>query len=256
MQQELFQKINRLTGRAIGDYNLIREKDRILVAVSGGKDSLLLLKLFREFKKKSPVPFEFTAVHLDQGNGSKTYRTLETLFQEWNVHYKIVHENTHSIVKSKIPEGQIMCPMCSRLRRGILYRTARELKCNKIALGHHSDDLLETFMMNAFFSGKLGSMTPIYQIDEGDLYVIRPLIYLQESMISEYVTEAGWPVEACSQCGSSDILRRSQMKDLIADLEKKFPGMKHSLMGALKNPHANELLNRDLWKHPDFAVPN
>jgi len=253
---ELYQKITRQTGRAIGDFQLIKENDSILAAVSGGKDSLLLLYLLKEFQKKSPVPFHITAVHLNQSQDGKTYQVLEEIFQEWDISYKIVHEDTHSIVKQKIPEGSIMCPMCSRLRRGILYRTARELKCNKIALGHHADDLLETFLMNAFFSGKLGSMTPIYRTGEGDLFVIRPLVYVSEKMILDFVQSMGWPVEACSQCGSSEILRRSQMKDLLLDLEKKFPGIKQSLSGALKNPHVNELLDKQLWGSPDYAIPN
>jgi len=253
---DIYEKINKLTGRAIGDFSLIQENDSILAAVSGGKDSLLLLHLLMEFQKKSPVPFQVTAVHLNQGSDNKTHITLKNIFEDWNIPYKIVHEDTHSIVKEKTPPGEIMCPLCSRLRRGILYRTARELKCNKIALGHHRDDLLQTFLMNAFFSGKLGSMTPVYRIGEGDLCVIRPLVYVEEDMIIEYVESRGWPVEICSQCGSSEILRRSQMKDLLTELEGKFPGMKNSLAGALKNPHVNELLDRNLWSHPDFAMPN
>jgi len=254
VEMNLFEKLNRKIARAIHDYDLIRDGDRILVAVSGGKDSLLMLHFLSLFQKKSPVPFELLAVHLDQGD-SLPVDELRELIEGWGLACKIVSEDIRSVVKAKVKEGEIQCPLCSRMRRGILYRTAREEGCNKIALGHHQDDLLQTFLLNAFFSGKLGTMTPIYEIQEGDLKVIRPLVYLEEEWIETYVAEKGWPILACSSCGSADVLRRKQIATLLGELEGRFPRIKQSLAGAIKNPHCNELLDRSLWSHPDFARP-
>jgi tRNA 2-thiocytidine biosynthesis protein TtcA len=247
-------RINRAIGEAIADYGLIQNGDRILVAVSGGKDSLTLLHFLGAFRKKAPVSFELLAVHLDQGDGIPT-DPMSALFTEWGIPFEIIHEDIRSIVREKVEPGGIQCPVCSRLRRGILYRCARERGYNKVALGHHRDDLLQTFMLNALFAGKLGTMPPIYRIEAGDLMVIRPLVYVHEEWIVKFIKMAGWPLFACSSCGSSDVLRRAEMGRLLVDLEARFPGAKNSLFGAIGNPHRNELLDRTLWSHPDHALP-
>lgn len=253
--QKLHTKINHGIGRAIEEFKLICEGDRILVAVSGGKDSLCLLHFLLQFQRKAPISFEVLAVNLDQGQPGFPPEVLPNLFEAWGAPYHIEKQDTYSIVLERI-QGRTMCSLCSRLRRGILYRVARERGCTKIALGHHRDDLLQTFLMNAFFSGKLGSMPPIYTIEEEDLQIIRPLYAVSEAWIAEYVALSQWPIIPCNLCGNQEGLKRQEMAELLGTLEKSYPELKNSLFGALGNVHRNELLDRSLWAHSDFAVPH
>lgn len=240
-------KINHLIGRAIVEYQMIREGERILVAVSGGKDSLCLLHFLQDFQKKAPVRFEILAVNLDQGQPGFPADVLPRLFADWDVPHHIEFQDTYSIVLEKTKEGGTYCALCSRLRRGVLYRIAREKGCSRIALGHHRDDLLQTFLMNALFSGKLGTMPPIYTVAEGDLQVIRPLYAVPEDILARYAALSSWPIVPCNLCGSQEGLKRKEAAALLESLEAKNPGVKASLFGAMGNPHLDELLNASLW---------
>ncbi|MCB1315501.1 MAG: tRNA 2-thiocytidine(32) synthetase TtcA, partial [Leptospiraceae bacterium] len=236
------------------EFDMIADGDRILVAVSGGKDSLCMLHFLELYRRKAPVRFDIIAVNLDQGQPDYPDHILPALFQDWNENYHIEKQDTYSTVLEKTPPGGTFCSICSRLRRGILYRLAREQGCNTIALGHHRDDLIQTFLMNAFFSGKLGTMPPRYLVEEGDLTVIRPLASVPEDWIRAYVTAAGWSIVPCNLCGSQDGLKRAEMRKLLDSLQSRFPEIKNSLFAALANPHRNELLDRTLWTDPEIAV--
>ncbi|MCP5484862.1 MAG: tRNA 2-thiocytidine(32) synthetase TtcA [Spirochaetales bacterium] len=234
-------------GRAIAAFDQIQNDDRILVAVSGGKDSLCLLHFLSELKRRAPVRFDLIAVNVDQGQPGFPARTLPTLFREWGVQFHIETQDTYSIVLEKTPEGKAYCSLCSRLRRGILTSVARRLDCNKLALGHHREDLVHTFLLNALYSGKLGTMPPIYEVAEGGLSVIRPLCSVPESWLAEYARMAGWPIIPCNLCGSQAGLRRAKVRELLNTLEKNDPEIRNSLFAALGNVHRNELLDRSLW---------
>lgn len=243
----LDRKINREVGRAIREWNLIQPGDRILAAVSGGKDSYTMLHYLLKFQKKAPIEFEVVAMNLDQGQPGFPKETLPHLFEEWGATYHIETQDTYSIVLDKLDPGATMCSLCSRLRRGVLYRVARELKCNKLALGHHRDDLLQTFLLNAFFSGKLGAMPPMYRTKDGDIDVIRPLYSVPEHWIKEFVDMQAWPIIPCNLCGSQEGMRRQQMASLLEDLRASNPNVKNSLFGAMGNIHKNEMLDRSIW---------
>lgn len=245
--EALFQSMNRSVGRTIHDYDLIQDGDRILVAMSGGKDSLFLLYILLEFQKKAPVHFDLIPVHLDQGQPGHEPAALKDLVESFGLDLHIEYQDTYSTVLELTPEGKTYCAVCSRMRRGILYRLAREMGCHRVALGHHREDLLSTFLMNAFFNGKLGSMPPVYRIEEGDLHVIRPLASVSEDDIKDFVSQKGWTVLPCNLCGSQEGARRKQMEQMLADLEKTSPQIKHSLLAALGNIHTDELMDRKLW---------
>ena len=252
----LAERIERDIGRAIGEFGLITDGDRILVAVSGGKDSLCLLHFLKRFQRKAPISFGLLAVNLDQGQPNFPDHILPDLFARWDVPFHIEKEDTYSIVLEKTPVGKTFCTVCSRLRRGILYRVAREHGCNKLALGHHREDLLATFLMNAFFSGKLATMPPVYTIEEGDLQVIRPLYAVPEERLAEYAAAKGWPIVPCNLCGSQEGMKRGAMQELLIELEAKHPGVRESLLGALRHPHPNMLLAPELWSSPMGAEPH
>lgn len=243
----LDRKINREVGKAIREWNLIQDGDRILVAVSGGKDSYTMLHYLIKFQKKAPVDFKIIAMNLDQKQPGFPADVLPGLFESWNVEWHIETQDTYSIVTDKLDKNATMCSLCSRLRRGILYSTARKLDCNKLALGHHRDDLLQTFLLNAFFSGKMGTIPPIYRIKEGDLDVIRPIYSVPEHWIKEFVDIQKWPIIPCNLCGSQDGLKRQKMAELLDKLREKAPFVKDSLFGALSNIHKGEMLDKKLW---------
>ena len=245
--RELDRKIRREMGRTIAAFRQIEDGDRILVAVSGGKDSLCLLHFLSELRRRAPVRFDLLAVNVDQGQPGFPTETLPTLFREWGVAFHIETQDTYSIVLEKTPEGKAHCSLCSRLRRGILSSVARRLECNKLALGHHRDDLVHTFLLNALYSGKLGTMPPIYEVAEGGLSVIRPLCSVPESWLAEYARFAGWPIIPCNLCGSQVGLRRAKVRQLLDTLEQSDPEIRNSLFAAMGNVHRNELLDRLLW---------
>lgn len=247
-ENTLHKKINAHIGKAIADFKMIEEGDKLLVAVSGGKDSLCLLHFIKAFQKKAPINFEFIAVNIDQGQPNFPDQILPELFQQWEVPHHIEYRDTYSIVIDKIKDNKTYCSLCSRLRRGVLYDLATKMNCNKIALGHHLDDLLETFLMNAFYSGQLASMAPHYQTDKEGINVIRPLYSLEEKTIAEYVQLQGWPIVPCNLCGAQDGMKRQFVKHLLGDLQKGNPQIKASLLNALKNPDPEFLLKPELWK--------
>jgi tRNA 2-thiocytidine biosynthesis protein TtcA len=244
LNMDLERRLLRDMGRAIGDHRLIEEGDRIMVAMSGGKDSYGLLVLLRAMQARAPVTFDLVAVHLDQGQPGYDGAPLEHWLRAEGVSYKILRENTYAIVTDKIPEGKTYCSLCARLRRGILYRAAGELGCNKIALGHHREDALETLLLNLFFGGKLASMPPRLQSDDGRFVVIRPLAYAAEADLAALAAERGFPILPCKLCGSQEDAQRKQMKALLADLERKNPTLRQTMLAAIGNVVPSHLYGR------------
>ena len=242
-ESPIFRRLGRDVGRAVGEYSLIAEGDRILVAMSGGKDSYGLLVLLKALQKRAPVNFDLLAVHLDQGHPGYDGSPLARWLAAEGTPYKILSEDTYSIVTEKIPEGKTYCSLCSRLRRGILYRAADELGCNKIALGHHRDDALETLLLNLFFGGKLAAMPARLVTDDGRREVIRPLILAAESDLTLLAEERAFPILPCNLCGSQSEAQRKQMKALLADLERTNPTLRSSMLAALGNVVPSHLMD-------------
>jgi tRNA 2-thiocytidine biosynthesis protein TtcA len=243
---DLERRLLRDVGRAVGDYRLIEAGDRILVAMSGGKDSYAMCVLLRALQARAPIRFELVAVHLDQGQPGYDGGPLRSWLEGERVPHKILHENTYAIVTDKIPEGRTYCSLCSRLRRGILYRAAADLGCNKIALGHHRDDALETLLLNLFFGGKLASMPPRLRSDDGRFIVIRPLAYAAEADLAAFAEDRGFPILPCKLCGSQTDAQRKQMKALLVELERKHPTLRASMLAALGNVNPSHLYDRRL----------
>jgi len=246
--------------RAIANHRLIENGDRILVAISGGKDSYGLLVLLRDLQARAPIEFDLVAVHLDQGQPGYDGVPLEAWLAAESVPYKILHENTYDIVVDKIPEGKTYCSLCSRLRRGILYRAAGELGCNKIALGHHREDALETLLLNLFFGGKLASMPPRFTTDDGRFVVIRPLAYAAEADLAALAAARGFPILPCKLCGSQDEAQRKQMKALLTEMERKHPTLRQTMLAAMGNVNPSHLYDQRLQATPaaeqtNHAVP-
>ncbi len=250
----LQKKLARSVGRAIADFAMIAEGDRILCAVSGGKDSYVMHELLVDLERRAPVSFEVIAVNVDQGHPGYPREKLHDYMAAGGHRFRMVHEDTYSIVKAKVPEGKTTCSLCSRLRRGILYSLARELGCNKIALGHHRDDAVTTLMMNLFFSGTLKAMPPKLVNDEGDVVVIRPLSYCAEDDLSAYAEERAYPIIPCVLCSGQPNLQRRIVGDMLAALDKKHPGVRDSMLAALRNVRPSHLFDADLWRELDLAV--
>jgi tRNA 2-thiocytidine biosynthesis protein TtcA len=229
-------------GRAIADFDLIREGDRVMVAVSGGKDSYALLLLLETMRRRAPVKFSLVAVHLDQAQPGHDVEPLRAWLVERGFDHRIVREDTYSIVKQTVPEGRIPCSMCARLRRAILYRLADELGCTKIALGHHREDALETLLLNLFFAGKLASMPAFLTSDDGAHVVIRPLIYCAESDLAEFSGQHRVPILPCNLCGSQPNTQRKQMKALLERMESEHPRLRQTMLAAVGNVHLDHLL--------------
>jgi tRNA 2-thiocytidine biosynthesis protein TtcA len=234
-------------GRAIADFALISEGDRIMVAVSGGKDSYSLLVALETLRRRAPVPFELLAVHLDQGQPGHDPAPLAAWLAGNGFDHRIVREDTYSIVASKIPEGRTACSMCARLRRAILYRLAGELGCNRIALGHHRDDAVETLLLNIFFAGKLAAIPARLVSDDGASVVIRPLIYCGEETLVRFAEAQRFPILPCNLCGSQPDAQRKQMKALLTRLEAEHPNLRQTMLAALGNVNPSHLLDRELF---------
>ncbi|MDE2422672.1 MAG: tRNA 2-thiocytidine(32) synthetase TtcA [Betaproteobacteria bacterium] len=231
-------------GKAIGDYQMIENNDRLMVCLSGGKDSHTLLDLLLEIKKRAPIEFELIAVNLDQKQPGFPAHILPEYLQDRAVDYRIIEADTYSMVKEKIPSGKTTCSLCSRLRRGVLYRTAKALKATKIVLGHHQDDMLETFFLNLFYGGRLKGMPAKLVSDDGHHVVIRPLAYSREKDIARYAKHRDFPIIPCDLCGSQANLKRQGIKEWLRTMEKDFPGRLESITQALQQvtpSHLNDL---------------
>ena len=244
---KLHKRLRREVGKAIADFNMIEEGDRVMVCLSGGKDSYTLLDILLNLKLNAPVNFEIVAVNLDQKQPGFPEEVLPTYLQQLGVEYKIVEENTYGIVKEKIPEGKTTCSLCSRLRRGILYRTATELGATKIALGHHRDDMLETLFLNMFYGGKMKSMPPKLISDDGKQIVIRPLAYCREKDIARYAEAKQFPIIPCNLCGSQPNLQRQVIKEMLQQWDRKYPGRIETMFSALQNIVPSHLCDAKLF---------
>ena len=239
-------------------YNLLEKGDRILVAVSGGKDSYGLLHLLSDWQSRLPFSVELIAVHLDQAQPGYDGERLENHLRSQTVPFEILREDTYSVVVEHVREGGTYCSLCSRLRRGALYIAAERLGCNKIALGHHRDDALETFLMNLVYAGKLQAMPPKYRTDDARFEVIRPLIQCEEKKLAKFAEEQAFPILPCNLCGSQDGLKRDRMTRLLAQLEAEQPNVRSVMMAALANVCPTHLLDTDLaraWAERDPSIP-
>ncbi|GAB2898255.1 tRNA 2-thiocytidine(32) synthetase TtcA [Uliginosibacterium flavum] len=243
----LKKRLMRGIGQAIADYNMIEEGDVVMVCCSGGKDSYALLNLLRDMRERAPIDFRIIAINLDQRQPGFPAEVLPAYFESIGVEYRIVTEDTYSIVKDKIPEGKTTCALCSRLRRAIIYRTASELGATKIALGHHREDLIETLFLNMFFGGKLKAMPPKLLSDDGQHMVIRPLAYCAEKDIAKYARAMDFPIIPCNLCGSQETAQRKQIKALLGEWEHSFPGRVESIATALQNVVPSHLADGKLF---------
>lgn len=243
---KLEKRLFRLTGQAIGDYNMIEQGDRVMVCMSGGKDSYAMLDILLKLRERAPIDFSIVAVNLDQKQPGFPEHVLPDYFRSIGVDFHIENQDTYSIVKRVVPEGKTTCSLCSRLRRGILYRVAGELGATKIALGHHRDDIIETLFLNIFYGGKLKGMPPKLQSDDGKNVVIRPLAYVREPDLERYAEYKQFPIIPCTLCGSQPNLKRAEMKSLIRLWEKQHPGRIKSIFSALSNVVPSHLMDTDL----------
>lgn len=247
---KLNKRLRRLVGQAIQDYRMIEHGDRVMVCLSGGKDSYTMLDILLQLREKAPVDFEIHAVNLDQKQPGFPEHILPEYLADLDIPYTIIEQDTYSVVKRVIPEGKTMCSLCSRLRRGALYTFAAEHGYTKIALGHHKDDIVATFFLNLFFGGRLAAMPPKLRSDDGRNMVIRPLAYCRERDIANYTEERAFPIIPCTLCGSQDDLQRQQVRRMIADWERSDPSRIEHIFTSLCNVQPSQLADRVLF---DFA---
>ena len=242
-ENKLDKKLCRLAGQAIIDYNMIEDGDKVMVCLSGGKDSYAMLDVLMKLRERAPIDFDLVAVNLDQKQPGFPEDILPNYLKNLGIPFHIEEQDTYGIVKRVVPEGKTTCGLCSRLRRGILYRVAGELGATKIALGHHRDDILETLLMNMFHGGKLKGMPPKLKSDDGKHIVIRPLAYVPERYLERYAQQMNFPIIPCNLCGSQENLQRNAMKAMLRDWEKKFPGRVESLFSSLQNVVPSHLMD-------------
>jgi tRNA 2-thiocytidine biosynthesis protein TtcA len=247
---KLAKRLRHQVGQAIADFNMIQDGDRVMVCLSGGKDSYTLLDILLKLQAKAPVRFELTAVHLDQKQPGYDAEVLPNYLRGLGVPFEILEQDTYSVVKRVIPEGKTMCSLCSRLRRGSLYTYAAEHGYSKIALGHHRDDIVETLFLNLFHQGSLKAMPPKLRSDDGRNVLIRPLAYCAEDDIAEYAAQQGFPIMPCNLCGSQENLQRKAIKAMLAEWDRKHPGRVDSIFRAIGNVAPSQLADPKLF---DFA---
>ncbi len=241
------------TGKAIGDYNMIEEGDTVLVCMSGGKDSHALLMILLALQERAPIDFKLIAMNLDQKQPGFPAEVLPAYFEKMGVDYRIVNADTYSIVKEKIPEGKTTCSLCSRLRRGVIYTTAKELGANKIALGHHRDDIVETLFLNLFFGAKMKAMPPKLATNDKQNTVIRPLAYCSEKDIASYARQMAFPIIPCDLCGSQENLQRQKVKHMLQAWEREQPGRINNIFRAIANVEPSHLADFNLYDFKNLS---
>ena len=243
LQKHLESKVS----KAIADYGMIEDGDTVLVCVSGGKDSYTLLSLLMALRRRAPIDFRLIAMNLDQKQPGFPAEVLPNYLAAIGIDYRIVEQDTYAVVKSKIPEGKTTCSLCSRLRRGVIYRTAKELGANKIALGHHLDDIVHTFFLNLLFGGRLKAMPPKLVTDDGAHVVIRPLAYCSEADIARFARGMAYPIIPCNLCGSQENLQRQKVREMMADWDRRYPGRSESVFSALQKVVPSHLADHALF---------
>lgn len=241
-------RLKKAVGEAVVAFRMLEEGDRVLVALSGGKDSYSMLVLLEELRRRAPISFELVPVHLDQKQPGYEGGALRAWLEARGGEFHILEQDTYAVVQQKIPEGKTYCGLCSRLRRGILYNAAQELGCSKIALGHHRDDAAETLLLNLFFSGQMKTMPPLLRSDDGRNVVIRPLYDCAEADLARFAESQAFPIVPCNLCGSQDGLWRQRVKLLIGDLEQRIPDVRSNIHAALKNVQPTHLPDLELWR--------
>ena len=253
-ENKLEKKLCRLVGQAIGDFGMIEDGDKVMVCASGGKDSYAMLDILMKLRERAPIHFEIVAVNLDQKQPNFPAEILPNYLKGLGIQFHIEEQDTYSIVKRVVPEGKTTCGLCSRLRRGILYRVADELGATKIALGHHRDDILETLMLNMFYAGKLKGMPPKLRSDDGKHIVIRPLAYVPEKLLERYAGDMNFPIIPCDLCGSQPNLQRQVMKEMLRDWEKKHPGRVENLFRSMHHIVPSHLMDSEAFDFKNLEI--
>lgn len=252
--EQLTRELSRDLGRCVSDFDLLQPGDRVMVCLSGGKDSYTMLHLLERLRQRAPVKFSLIAVHLDQGQPGYDGEPLARFLEQHGYKHHIIREDTYTVVKEHVPEGKTYCSLCSRLRRGVLYNVAQDLGCTKLALGHHRDDAIETLLMNLMFTGSMRALPPKLISDDGRNTVIRPLMYAAEPRIARFSELMAFPILPCNLCGSQEQLMRKQVKRLLNELEQHAPRARQSMLAAMMNVRPSQLLDRELWRTLGLAV--